>query len=86
MRNVNDIIGETREEVLEERTYEIADKVDEIAYDLMNIRDSLNELFSNYEDYIEDMNEDEEEKFCDDIYTKLCDLEEIFDLIKKARV
>ena len=86
MRNVNNIIGETREEVLEERAYEVYDKVDDIAYDLNNLKDSLNDLFSNYEEYIEDMNEDEEEKFCDDIYTKLCDLEEIFDLIKKARV
>lgn len=86
MRNVNDIIGETREEVLEERAYDVYDKVDDIAYDLNNLKDSLNELFSNYEEYIEDMNEDEEEKFCDDIYTKLCDLEEILDLIKKARV
>lgn len=86
MRNVNNIIGETREEVLEERAYEVYDKVDDIAYDLNNLKDNLNELFSNYEEYIEDMNEDEEEKFCDDIYTKLCDLEEILDLIKKARV
>jgi len=86
MKNVNDIIGETREEVLEERAYEVCDKVDDIAYDLNNLKDSLNELFSNYEDYIEDMDEDEEANFCDDIYTKLCDLEEIFDLIKKARV
>ena len=86
MRNVNDIIGETREEVLDERAYEVCDKVDDIAYDLNNLKDSLNELFSNYEDYIEDMDEDEEANFCDDIYTKLCNLEEIFDLIKKARV
>ena len=86
MRDVKNIIGETREEVLEERAYEVYDKVDDIAYDLNSLKDSLNELFSNYEEYIEDMNEDEEEKFCDDIYTKLCDLEEILDLIKKARV
>lgn len=86
MRNVNNIIGETREEVLEERAYEIADKVDEIAYDLMNIRDSLDELFSSYGEYIEDMTEEEEDSFCDDIHTKICDLEEIFELIKRARV
>ena len=86
MRDVKNIIGETREEVLEERAYEVYDKVDDIAYDLNSLKDSLNELFSNYKEYIEDMNEDEEEKFCDDIYTKLCDLEEILDLIKKARV
>ena len=86
MRDVKNIIGETREEVLEERAYEVYDKVDDIAYDLNSLKDSLNELFSNYKEYIEDMNEDEEEKFCDDIYTKLCDLEEILDLIKKTRV
>ena len=86
MSNVELIFGETREEVLEERAYEVYDKVDDIAYDLLKLKDSLNELFSNYDEYIEDMSEEEEEKFCDDIYTKLCDLEEIYDLIKKARV
>lgn len=86
MSNVEIIFGETREEVLEGRAYEIYDKVDDIAYDLEKLKSSLNELFSNYEEYIEDMSEEEEENFCADIYTKLCDLEEIYDLIKKARV
>lgn len=86
MSNVELIFGETREEILEGREYEVYDKVDDIAYDLEKLKDSLNELFSNYEDYIEDMSEEEGDSFCADIYEKLCDLEEIFDLIKKARV
>ena len=86
MSDVATTIGETREETLEEREYQVHDAVDSIEYDLIDLKENIEILMDNFGDYIEDMTEEEEDNFCADIYEKIVFLEEIQELLAKRPI
>ena len=77
---------ETREETIEEREYQVQDAVDSIEYDLIQLEEDIAILLDNYDDYVDDMTEEEEDNFCADIYEKITFLEEVKELLRKRPI
>lgn len=77
---------ETREETIEEREYQVQDAVDSIEYDLIQLEEDIDILLDNYSDYVNDMDEEEEDNFCADIREKVSFLEEVRELLRKRPI
>lgn len=86
MSDVATIIRESREETIEEREYQVQDAVDSIEYDLIQLEDDIATLLDNYGDYVDDMNEEEEDNFCADIHEKVAFLEEVKELLRRRPI
>ena len=86
MSDVATTIGETREETLAERTYQVKDAVYDIEYDLIQLEDDIATLLDNYGDYVDDMTEEEEDNFCADIHEKVAFLEEVKELLRRRPI
>ena len=86
MSDVATTIGETREETLAERTYQVKDAVYDIEYDLIQLEEDIATLLDNYGDYVDDMTEEEEDNFCADIREKVAFFEEVKELLRRRPI
>ena len=73
---------------IERREYEIKDKLDDIQYLLNQLKDEIDDLQYDYDDYVEDMTEEESDNFCSDseTYAKLCAIQSLRDTLEELKL